>query len=164
MKRVIARTAAALLAAVQGGREWMDHFNRKEYVPSFREYTSRFGPLYMEAVRAAGEAELTVLAEELLDGLEAGWRAQRFWNRSAVRTMEKQMMVTYLSPMLLGLEEPNCRRLAELLRDGWAVRWPKDAYGIADFKTIRGGFRNVILGVDIGSLNGALGDGGEEPE
>ena len=44
-----------LLAAVQTGREWMDRFTRKEYTRAFREYTQRFGPLYMEAVRAAGE-------------------------------------------------------------------------------------------------------------
>ena len=66
--------------------------------------------------------------------------------------------------MLLGLEEPGCQRLAELLRDGWAARWPKDAYGITDYKTIRGGFRNVILGVDLGSLNRDPEDDGEEPE
>lgn len=153
-----------LLSAVQTGREWMERFTRKEYTRAFREYTKGFGPPYMEAVRAAGEEGLKALAESLLDGLEAGWKRQRFWNRSAVRTTEKQMMVTYLSPMLLGLEEPGCQRLAELLRDGWAARWPKDAYGITDYKTIRNGFRNVILGVDIGSLNRAVEDDGEEPE
>ena len=153
-----------LLSAVQTGREWMERFTRKEYTRAFREYTKGFGPPYMEAVRAAGEEGLKALAESLLDGLEAGWKRQRFWNRSAVRTTEKQMMVTYLSPMLLGLEEPGCQRLAELLRDGWAARWPKDAYGITDYKTIRNGFRNVILGVDIGSQNRAVEDDGEEPE
>lgn len=153
-----------LLAAVQTGREWMDRFTRKEYTRAFREYTQRFGPLYMEAVRAAGEKGLGALAGSLLDGLEEGWKRQRFWNRAAVRATEKQMMVTYLSPMLLGLEEPGCQRLAELLRDGWAARWPKDAYGITDYKTIRGGFRNVILGVDLGSLNRDPEDDGEEPE
>ena len=153
-----------LLSAVQTGREWMERFTRTEYTRAFREYTKGFGPPYMEAVRAAGEEGPKALAESLLDGLEAGWKRQRFWNRSAVRTTEKQMMVTYLSPMLLGLEEPGCQRLAELLRDGWAARWPKDAYGITDYKTIRNGFRNVILGVDIGSLNRAVEDDGEEPE
>lgn len=152
-----------LLAAIQTGRDWMDRFTRKEYTRAFREYTQCFGPAYMEAVRTAGEEGLAALAESLLDGLEAGWKRQHFWNRAAVRTTEKQMMVTYLSPMLLGLEEPGCQRLAELLRDGWAARWPKDAYGITDYKTIRNGFRNVFLGVDLGSLNRAAEDDGEEP-
>lgn len=151
-----------LLAAIQTGRDWMDRFTRREYAPAFREYTERFGPTYMEAVRAAGEDGLAVLSENLLDGLEAGWNRQRFWNRSAVRTTEKQMMVSYLSPMLLGLEEPGCPRLAELLRDGWAARWPKDAYGITDYKTIRSGFRNVILGVDLGRLSRDPKDDEEE--
>ena len=99
-----------LLAAVQTGREWMDRFTRKEYTRAFREYTQRFGPLYMEAVRAAGEKGLGALAGSLLDGLEEGWKRQRFWNRAAVRTTEKQMMVTYLSPMLLGqIGRASCR-------------------------------------------------------
>jgi len=49
--------------------------------------------------------------------LEAGWKRQRPWNRTMVQAREKQMLVTYLSPMLLGLEEPLCQELAERLRE-----------------------------------------------
>lgn len=140
-----------LLAAVQTGRTWLDRFTRRGYPEAFREYTEQFAPLYMEAVRSAGgdEAALLALAEDFLDGLAEGWKRQRVWNRSAAKVNEKQMMVDYLSPMLLGLEEPDCSRFAELLRERWAARWPKDEYHLASYADIRGGFRNSILGIDL---------------
>lgn len=140
-----------LLAAVQTGRAWLDRFTRRGYPKAFKEYTERFAPAYIEAVRSAGgdEAALRLLADSLLDGIAEGWKRQRVWNRSAVKVNEKQMMVDYLSPMLLGLEEPGCRRFAELLRERWAVRWPKDEYHLAGYAEIQGGFRNSILGIDL---------------
>ena len=121
------------------------------YTSAFRTYTERFGPLYMEAVRETAEDPdgRRVLAEQLLDLLEAGWKRQRPWNRTMVQAREKQMLVTYLSPMLLGLEEPLCQELAERLRDGWNTRRPKDIYNITTYARLQEGFRNVILGIDI---------------
>lgn len=136
----------ALCAAVWEAPEYLGRFTRREYTKAFREYTQRFGPAFMEAV---GEEMPSGLAERMLDALTARWGTLRFWNRSAVRVNEKQMLVNYLSPMLLGLEEPACGELAEKLCQGWAARWPKDAYRITDYATIQGGFRNVILGIDL---------------
>ena len=106
-----------LCAAVQEARYYNERFTRREYTSAFRTYTERFGPLYMEAVRETAEDPdgRRVLAEQLLDLLEAGWKRQRPWNRTMVQAREKQMLVTYLSPMLLGLEEPLCQELAERL-------------------------------------------------
>lgn len=140
-----------LLDAVQTGRTWLDRFTRREYPKAFKEYVERFAPAYVEAVRsAAGDEEsLWALADGFLDGLAEGWKRQRFWNRSAVKVNEKQMMVDYLSPMLLGLEETDCPRFAEVLRERWAARWPKDEYQLASYEALRGGFRNSILGIDF---------------
>ena len=142
-----------LCAAVQEAPAYLDRFTRLEYADAFKAYTERFGPAYMEAARETGgdETALSALADALLDVLEAGWKKRRAWNRAAVRTVEKQAVVNYLSPMLLGLEEPLCLRLAETLRDRWAVRWPKDAYRTADYATIKSGFRYSILGIDMGN-------------
>lgn len=140
-----------LLAAIQTGRTWLDRFTRRGYPEAFREYTERFGPAYLEAVRSAGgeETALQALADEVLDGLEAGWKRQRFWNRSSVMVNEKQMMVDYLTPMLLEQGETDCPRFAEVLRDRWATRWPKDAYSMATYAKLRSGFRYSILGIDL---------------
>lgn len=140
-----------LCAAVQESRLYLEGFTRRGYEPSFQAYVQRFGPAYMAAVSetAGDEAALTALADGILDILEQGWQAKSRWSRSGLRMNEKQMMVAYLSPMLLGLEEPLCRRLAELLRDRWALRWPKDAYRTATYAKIKSGFRNAILGLEI---------------
>lgn len=140
-----------LLAAIQTGRTWLDRFTRRDYPEAFKEYTTRFGPAYLEAVRSAAgdETALRTLADELLDGLEAGWRRQRFWNRSSVMVNEKQMMVDYLTPMLLERTETDCPRFAALLRERWAARWPKDGYSTATYAQLRGGFRYSILGIDL---------------
>lgn len=140
-----------LCAAVQDARRYLDRFTRHDYTKAFKEYTERFAPLYLQAAGETdgGDEAAARLAESLLDTLEDGWKEKKFWNRSAVRVNEKQMMVDYLSPMLMGLEDPRCPRLAEALRDGWGRRWPKDAYRIATYSEIKGGFRNVILGIEM---------------
>lgn len=145
MNEPITAGTAALLEAVQDGKPWIKRFTRKEYAAAFQEYTSRFGPPYQEAL---GNPEgLPALAEELLDGIAGGWKNQRPWNRSVAIMNDKQMMVTYLSPMLQTLEG-GCR-LAELLRDGWAARWPKDAYQLGTYEELLSGFRNTFLGLEI---------------
>ncbi len=86
-----------LCAAVQEAPAYLSRFTRKEYPLAFREYAERFAPVWTAAVRetAGEETALTVLADNFLEGLEQGWRRQRFWNRSSVRVNEKQMVVGF---------------------------------------------------------------------
>ena len=135
-----------LLASIQEREPWLRDFGRQTYRDAFRSYTERFGPLFMEAVRNQDPADL---AKALLDGLDAGWRAQRFWRRGVVRAEEKQMVVVYLSPMLLGLEEAGCQSLAQALMEQWAARWPGDGYRMAPYDQIQAGFRNAIMGIEL---------------
>ncbi|MBP3509739.1 hypothetical protein [Oscillibacter sp.] len=140
-----------LCAAVWEAPDWLPRFRRQEYPQAFQEYQKRFAPLYAQAVEET-EGDLTALeglANDILDELEAGWKRRRFWNRTAVRVEEKQVIVSYLSPMLLELPDPLCGRLAGMLRQGWADRWPKDAYQITTFEVLQKGFRNSILGIEL---------------
>ena len=141
-----------LCAAVQAAKEWLPRFRKNEYAKAMREYRECFGPAYVRAVKETeGDlAKLEDLANCILDELEAGLKRRRFWDRSAVRVEEKQMIVDFLSPMLLEEPEPLCGRLAGMLRQGWADRWPKDAYQITTFEVLQKGFRNTILGIDLG--------------
>lgn len=138
-----------LCGAVQETRPWMDDFRRESYAGALRAYLNRFGSVYLEAVREAGETGLPALAEAILDGVEAGWKRRRPWNRGTARVEERQMAAVYLTPMLLELEEPGCRRLCALIRDGWAARWPKESYQTAGFSEISGGFRNTFMGIPL---------------
>lgn len=138
-----------LCRAFQETRPWIDEFRKRTYEKAFQAYTERFGPSYLDAVREAGEEGLSHLAGEILDRVEAGWKRQRPWNRGAVRVMEKQMAVDYLSPMLLELPEPMCHTLCGLLRENWAARWPKDAYGAATYAQLKRGFRDTIMGIQL---------------
>lgn len=144
--------SAERLAAAIRDTGYLKLFDRHQYAKAFREFADLFGPLYREEILAAGEEGLVPLAEALMDELETGWRRQRFWNRSAVQVNEKQMLVTYLSPMLLGMEEPLCTDFAKALRDAWGRRRPKDAYRIASYTKLSGGFRNAIMGIDMDSF------------
>lgn len=137
-----------LLEAILAGTEWTERFHRREYEKAFQEYTERFGVSYISAVREAGE-QVEKLAEEILDELEARVRQQRFWNRTVYRVNAKLTIVEFLSPMLLAQEEPGCVRLAEVLRDMWNTRYPKENYKIASYEKIRKGFKNVILGIEL---------------
>lgn len=139
-----------LCRAVQETKPWTGEFRKRTYEKAFQAYTEQFGPAYLEAAGEAGEEGLLRLAGQILDGLEAGWKRQRPWNRAAVRVMEKQMMVIYLSPMLLELPEPLCQALCGSLREEWAARWPKDAYGTAAYQELKRGFRDTIMGIELG--------------
>ena len=66
------------------------------------------------------------------------------------RTLGALCRVLEVTPgELLGLEEPLCKELAQLLRDLWNARWPKDPYQITTYARLQEGFRNVILGIDL---------------
>ena len=139
-----------MLAAVQEGRIWLDQFQRLMYRKVFASYKERFGPVFVEAVAACpDDAALQALAVSYLDALEAGWKKYFFWERGGIRVDEKQVIVNYLSPMLLALEDPRCVTFAECLRDEWNRRRPKDPYRIATYEKITKGFRNAILGIDL---------------
>jgi len=146
----------ALLSAIQDGKPWLERFTGKEYDKAYQDYRERFAPLYREAVLSAGEEGLAALAEVLLDGVAAGWAGQRPWNRSLARLNDKQMIVCYLSPMLL--EDPVCAPLTEKLRQGWAARWPEDAYRAAPLEKLRRGFRPTFLGITLPFQSGEDGD------
>ena len=140
-----------LCAAVWEAKAWLPRFRKNEYAKAMREYREYFGPGYVRAVKET-EGDLTKLedlANGILEELEAGWKRRRFWERSAVRVEEKQMIVDFLSPMLLEEPDPLCGRLAGMLRQGWADRWPKDSYQITTFEILQNGFRNSILGIDL---------------
>lgn len=91
-----------LLAALTDNGKWLEGFTRLGYESTFREYCNRFTPDYLAAVREAGESGLPALADSLLDALEAQWKQARFWNRTTVRGETKQVVVGYLTPMLMA--------------------------------------------------------------
>ena len=140
-----------LCAAVQEAPYYSQRFTRREYRRAPGGHGGGSAPLCRAAGRERAKASdaRQALAEQIMDALAAGWKRQRPWNRGMVQAREKQMLVTYLSPMLLGLEEPLCQELAERLRDLWNARWPKDPYQITTYARLQEGFRNVILGIDL---------------
>lgn len=137
--------AEALLSAIQDGKPWLARFTGKEYDKAYGEYRAKYAPLFREAALADGEEG--ALAEVLLDGLAEGWARQKPWNRSLAQLEDKQMIVCFLSPVLM--EDPVCAALEEKLRQGWAARWPKEAYRAASLEKIRKGFRPTFLGIPL---------------
>ena len=87
------------------------------------------------------------MADSLLDALEAQWKQARFWNRTTVRGETKQVVVGYLTPMLMADQE--LRPFAGVLRDRWNLRWPKDVYHTAGYERICKGFKLRILGFEV---------------
>ena len=132
-----------LLAAIQD-RTWLREFQRGQYVGAFAAYAEEYGPVYAAALAEEAPAHL---AEALMEALEAGWRCSPFWKRSVRQMEEKQMVVVYLSPMLL--QRPETAPLAETLAKVWAERHPGDGYRMAPWEEINAGFRNTILGFEI---------------
>ena len=135
-----------LLLAVQDNAYWKHAFARLTYGSAFKSYCSQYQPLFRAALQSK-DAEM--LAEELLDGLEIGWKQQKIWDRGRVRADEKFMLVTYFDPMLLAAGDPECSRLAYALRELWCRRRKDDPYEVADYDTIKSGFKDRIFGIEI---------------
>lgn len=136
-----------LLSAIQDNAQWRDAFARLRYEGAFKSYCGQYQPLYRMAVESAESVEQ--LANDLMDGLETGWRKQRIWDRGRIRAEEKSMIVTYLDPMLLAIGDPACTRLAHALREVWCSRRKDDVYEVADYDTLKSGFKNRIFGIEI---------------
>lgn len=139
-----------LLRAIQSNSYWMENFTRQYYQSAFKKYCTEFFPSYEAAIRAAeDEVGMVDLVNQLLDALSAGWRSKRLWQRTRAKLDDQQMIVSYLTPMLLSLPDPRGMKFAELLQMEWEKRWPKEAYRIGDYDRIRGGFRDDILGIPL---------------
>lgn len=136
-----------LAGAIQTPRPWLERFLKRDCEDAFQEYQERYGPLYDSAAREA--EDLGALAESLMDAWERGWRRHRFFDRSGVRAEEKQVLAVYLTPMLLARREPACQVLCRRIQEAWTARRPRDGYQLADFQTLRAGFRNSVLGIPL---------------
>lgn len=132
-----------LLTAVTQTKPWLNRFTRFEYRKAFAEYTALYGEAYRQAIAAE---DPVVLADAVLDGLEAYWKKLFFLNRAAARIDCRQVVIVYLSPMLCKQgEEAFC----EILRQRWAKRWPDTEYRVTSYEKLLNGFRNSVLGIDL---------------
>lgn len=141
----------ALCAAMEDGERWQKAFRLKTYSDAFQRYCAEYGAVYTQALEETGgrTGALNDLAASILETLEGNWKRRWIWNRAAAKADCRQMLVNYLSPMLLELEAPGSRELCALLRDGWAARWPRQAYKVVSHQRIQQGFRNAIMGIEI---------------
>ena len=136
-----------LLKAIRHGRPWIDSFTRFAYRDAFSQYRTTYEPVYVGAVQAYESPEK--LAGEIVDAIVAGWKKERFWNRSAARVDDKMMLVAYLTPMLLASQEVRCHDLARAICDAWNREFPQNTYETADYDALINGFRNSIMGFDF---------------
>ena len=121
---------------------------------AFQRYREQYGSAYEQMLQICTDEDmLQSAADWLLTEMEKGWKQQRFWNRTAARLDQKQMIIVYLSPMLLAMENPAGVRFAQVLRDAWAQRWPKDSYQMVPFEKLVKGFRNAIFGIELTAFN-----------
>ncbi|MBR5471643.1 MAG: hypothetical protein IKU81_05985 [Oscillibacter sp.] len=140
-----------LLPAIRDSKIWLQQFSRRDYSSAFEAYCRRFAPAYMEAAqKAEDEDAIERLAEVLLRAAETAWMAAPVWKQNGFRYGTKNMLLVYLSPMLLRMNTSACTRLAEILCQQWAARQAKDAYEIVTYEELRDGFKSVLPGLSFG--------------
>ncbi len=136
-----------LLSAIRDCGAWLPRFNKKEYESAFQEYDRQYGHWYRRAIIDA-DGDLNALAENLLNELESGWKSERFWGRASRRFEEKSMVICYLAPMLL---ENGDQDFADILKNAWNRRWPKNKWDYVSWRELKDGFPDKILGFPISS-------------
>ena len=152
-----------LVQAILNGEVWISRFTRYEYKKAFSEYSQHFAPMFLKAIREAeNDTAMQLLVDRILDEKARFCQKQRLWNRPAVNLQQKQMVVLYLTPMLLSMNDFACTCFAKMLRDTWIKRWPKQGYEIGDFTTISKSFNDTIYGTDLKKLSQMIH--GQDPE
>ena len=139
-----------LLPAIVATNEWLPRFTRLEYERAFSDYIARFECSFSEALTSYND--VSALSAALMDALENHWKQLHFWKRSSVRSAEKILIVTFLSPMLVASDNPLNSAFAQELCREWSKRLPKDTYEVCSYAVIQSGFHNTILGIDISNF------------
>ena len=137
----------SVLEALQDREPYLDGYGYGTYPAAYAAYAEKFAPLFSQAVQESDD--ISELAERLLDELAEDVKKQSIFARGRVRGDQKMILAVYLSPMLLASPESKCRELAQTLCDQWKKRYPKDAYCLAKYERIAGGFHRKILGFRI---------------
>lgn len=125
-------------------RDYMEHFNRHEYV----EYYNRFYEMAVPVIEAVEDPRAA--AAELIDSLEAEWaKEKRFRVRRLQTEKDKLTICCYLNPVATSQELSRGRELAEAIHEIWIERYPKDPYEIGTYEQIMKGFEPRLFGFKI---------------
>lgn len=145
-----------LLPAIRDSKVWLQQFSRRDYSSAFEVYCARFASAYMAAAqKAEDEGTMEGLAESLLRAAETAWMAAPVWKQNGIRYGTKNMLLVYLSPMLLHMNTSACTHLAEVLCQQWTARQRKDPYEIVTYEELRNGFKSVLPSLSFGEKSHA---------
>ena len=125
-------------------RDYMEHFNRHEYVEYFKKFSEMTAPV-LEAVEDP-HAE----AVELMNGLEAVWaQEKRSRRRSFLRERDKLTICCYFNPLATNPEFPCGTQLADEIHALWIEKYPKEGYSVGTYDAIMKGFEPRIFGFKL---------------
>ena len=152
------RAAAGRLAGcISGYAGYNRKITRDEFAPAFEVYEAGCAPVLRELDRVIcaqenRRGELTRrAAKQLLDDLEAAWRADDRWKRKAAQTGmledDKIIVAIFLVPMTRRLELSISEDFCKELQSEWVARYPKSPFFLGDYDSIAGGFRKKFLGL-----------------
>ncbi len=122
---------------------YLEQFNRVSYAGLFQRYKDRCMPFF----RALDQAGAEAAADALLVRTE---RLARPWKRKLLLFDMQRFFALYLIPAALDSGCPQAAAFAELLRQRWNERYPKNRFQSATYEEIAGGFRMKIFGFEIG--------------
>ena len=131
----------ALLDAAHPG---LDCFDYDHYPQCFADFEAKADAYF----RALEPARFEDTAAELLDRTQARWRAAPFLERSKLARRDQAALALFFTPAAIRHSE-NARAFAELLRQRWNSRFPKNRFLSGDYEKIMLGFDKDFFGVKL---------------
>ncbi len=127
----------------------MESFKKEKYPKAFLEYKEKYYPVIAE-ISAIWEEKEEEEKNGYLDGVVAGYldelreALEAFGKNKAVRHDKtdgcRMIQALYTVPMIRDTELPVAEALSERIVEGWKEAYPKYAYNIGDYKTLKDGF------------------------
>ena len=129
---------------ISSAQAYLDRFDYDHYPDCFSEFEENCARWFTEheALDAEGETE------RILEQFEARWEQLPRRERREAAYRDKQVLALFFSPAATQISE-EAGAFAEVLREKWNIRFPRNTFLPGRFEEILKGFDANLLGLPL---------------
>lgn len=133
-----------IIRIIRNAHAYLDQFDYDHYPACFAAF-SESAAGFFDALRPG---ELSARADALIDALEQGREALPRREKRDAAIRDKQVLALLLTPAALQ-RGGTAAEFAELLRQRWNERFPRNIYLAGSYEKILAGFDSNLLGLPL---------------
>ena len=129
---------------ISSAQAYLDRFDYDHYPDCFAAFEENLDQWFAEHEAFVAEKE----AERILEQFEARWAELPRRERQKAAYRDKQVLALFFSPAAARLSEET-GAFAEVLREKWNIRFPRNTFLPGRFEEILKGFDANLLGLPL---------------